>query len=128
MKLKAGMYVRTKYGDVFILDKIEDNCLIPRYVYIPCIITKEDVTKASHNIIDLIEVGDVITFKNDNDVYKVICIPNKKYACDCFYLEFNYADKYGVEDIYVSKEDMEETLKSIVTKEQFQKMEYRIGE
>ena len=68
MELKEGMYARTEDGDMFILDKIEDNHLIPRYVYIPYIITEEDVIKASYNIIDLIEVGDYV-----ND-YKVVDI------------------------------------------------------
>ena len=83
---------------------------------------------ASHNIIDLIEVGDIITFKNDKDVYRVNCIPNKESGCECFYLEFDYADKYGVEDIRVYKKEMKNDLESIMTKEQFESMSYKVGE
>ena len=108
MKLEVGMYVRTKYGDVFILDKIEDNCLIPRYVYIPCIIIEEDVIKASHNIIDLIEVGD--------------------YVNGCKVIDFMYS-KEKKRSVIVDSEiwgfDSEE-IKSIVTKEQFESMKYSL--
>ena len=128
MKLEPDMYVRTKDGDMFILDKIEDNHLIPRYVHIPYIITEEDVLKTSYSIIDLIEVGDVITFKNDEDVYRVSCVPNEESACDCFYLVFNYAIQYGLEDIEVSKEIMQNTLESVITREQFEKIAYKVGD
>ena len=109
MKLEVGMYVRTKYGDVFILDKIEDNCLIPRYVYIPCIIIEEDVIKASHNIIDLIEVGDYVNGMRIDDMD----IHNKR-----LYREMRY--DYEIID--------EKEIKSIVTKEQFESMSYKVGD
>ena len=76
--------------------------------------------------IDLIEVGDIIEFKEDNDLYRVNCIPNEECGCNCFYLEFNYAEKYGVEDIMVDKEYMKTYLKSVLIKEQFEANAYTI--
>lgn len=105
-KLEPNMYVRTKDGDMFILDKIEDNHLIPRYVHIPYIITEEDVLKTSHNIIDLIEVGDYV------NGWKVL------YWTDGTKI---------IDDGYAS--DLNKIkIKSIVTKEMFSSMEYRLGD
>ena len=113
MELKEGMYVRTKDGDMFILDKIEDNHLIPRYVHIPYIIIEEDVIKASYNIIDLIEVGDYV---------------NGKKVIDTFtdYI-FDYSEDFKV--IRFSETDIlhdVKHIKSIVTKEMFSNVEYRV--
>lgn len=127
MKLEVGMYVRTNEG-IGTVQRIYNNkndCTVKfKKGHVKKWVT---IFKASHNIIDLIEVGDVITFKNDKDVYRVTCIPNKKYACNCFYLEFNHLE-LGVEDIFVSKTEMKKNLYSIVTKEQFESMQYKIGE
>ena len=145
--LSVGMYVRTKNGNIrkiveltntkfidepdYYVDKVlidieqnerEDTIYMEKWLF------NDDIIKASYNITDLIEVGDIITFKNDKDIYRVNCIPNKENGCECFYLEFDYADKYGVEDIRVFIEEMENDLESIVTKEQFSSMEYRLGD
>lgn len=85
---------------------------------------KEEVVKTSDKLIDLIERNDIITLKNDNDVYKVLSVPDEKIGSDCFYLVFDYEKEFGVEDIRVSKEEMEENLCSIVTKEQFEQAKY----
>ena len=97
MKLEVGMYVRTKhhgilkYGDRFLFD--------------------DDILKASHNIIDLIEVGDYV------NGYKVRKI--SVYEDDEKFLEF-------VDDCYT--ELLNREIKSIVTKEQFSQMQYKVGE
>lgn len=89
MKLEPNMYVRTKggyilkYPDVFIFD---------------------EVLKASHNIIDLIEVGDYV------NGYEVT-------SKDQF-LGFGNHDWYMIND----------EIKSIVTKEQFESMSYKVGD
>ena len=111
MELKPDMYVRTKDGDVFILDKIEDNHLIPRYVYIPYVIIEDDVKKTSHNIIDLIEVGDYV------NGYKITTINDMS---PVIYAE----DKQG----YLIEIITKENIKSIVTKEQFESMSYKVGD
>jgi hypothetical protein len=81
-----------------------DHNLIPDYEF--CIY-KEDIEKSSPNIIDLIEVGDYV---NGERVVGVI----KKYK----YLEISD------EAVIIS----EKYIKSIVTKEQFKIMEYKLGD
>ena len=144
MKIEPNMYVRTKYG-IFKIRKITKDLAycrrekrvieldrnIPEYNYRFSFYKDESIFKGAkfkNNIIDLIEVGDVITFKNDEDVYRVSCVPNEESACDCFYLVFNYATQYGVEDIEVSKEIMQNTLESVITRKQFEKIAYKVGD
>ena len=132
MKLEVGMYVRTNKGEIakivadnpylVNIDKFKKDGITLRTL------RKIDIIKASHNIIDVLEVGDVVTFKNDEDVYKINCVPNEESACDCFYLVFNYAIQYGLEDIEVSKETMQNTLESVITREQFEQIAYKVGD
>ena len=70
-----------------------------------------DVIKSSPNIIDLIEVGDYV------NGCLVSEIKDK-------WLILNYADI----ETYEQLERKNENIKTIVTKEQFSQMEYRIGE
>lgn len=105
MKLEVGMYVRTLNG-IIKIDKIKDSIMID---------TKGkthfgDFIKASYNIIDVLEVGDYV------DGFKIIdIVENDIYVSD-FYAE-NYIGMVKVKDI-----------KSIVTKEQMEQMEYKVGE
>ena len=116
-KLEVGMYVRTKSG----IAKIEE--LAEGYDYDFIIDTalnlkwtdggflfKEDVEKASYNIIDLIEVGDYVNGLIVNDI--VTDIDGTK--------TFNLFKQSS----YFKNDD----IKSIVTKEQFKSMKYRLGE
>lgn len=121
--MKVGDYVRTKNKAPFepsqiakITDMKKDEGYKNQYFItldhnLPTTynfhIYSEDVIKSSPNIIDLIEVGD---YANG---YRVI---------NC--------DKY---EIYVDTQDFNEVLfesdiKSIVTKEQFKSMEYKVGD
>ena len=75
------------------------------------ILDENDVIKSSPNIIDLIEVGDYV------NGWKITTIDkrnNKLYA--------EYDDGYLIQAI--SKKN----IKSIVTKEQFSQIEYKVGE
>lgn len=118
MKLEVEMYVRTnsgirkcervdrdgtykfndeiynKYGDAFVWIDEDD---LERYI-----------SKSSHNIIDLIEVGDYVNG-----------------------LRVHGITDYGLE-VYMfgdAKEILEENeIKSIVTREQFESMSYKVGE
>ncbi len=120
--MKVGDYVRTKYegGSIEKIIKIyhkEENIdLIERYatdisIKYNLTINEEEIIKSSPNIIDLIEVGDYVNGKKVID-------------------KWEEPDWYG----YFIKLEGEETvptirkIKSIVTKEQFSQMEYRIGE
>lgn len=116
MELKEGMYVRTKKGifqitndKTFIENKIEYIAVNGRYTCIDV----NTIIKASNNVIDLIEVGDFIS-----------------------YIYPSGLGILGFEDVKVTegllnilqngKNNHEYTIKSIVTKEQFESMEYSL--
>lgn len=124
MKLEVGMYVRLKNDaeNIVIINRIanvfettiltENDGSIYQGEY-----TKENVIKASYNIIDLIEVGDYV---NDKKIIGVGCLTNGP------------REGTKVIDYYITPSAVSylenEDIKSVVTKEQFEYMEYRIGE
>ena len=129
MELNVGDYVRTKNG---IIGKIQSKNYIGYSDWIidnlyynfdeiiddwTCGIKEYDVIKSSSNIIDLIEVGDYV---NGKKVTKINLDRNidKRKRILCEDLHFDYLD-----EMYIN-----EDIKSIVTKEQFESMEYKIGE
>ena len=108
MELKEGMYVRTKDG---IIDKViidyEGHCNNPNCncKHISCKYDYYDenkVIKASNNIIDLIEAGDYVNgfpvIHKENDILKCGLLVQFK----------------------------ENEIKSIVTKEQFESLSYKV--
>ena len=126
MELEVGMYVRTKCG-IEQIYRIDNNKTKWKYVYKlkeqdgdGCInigiLSSEDILKASHNIIDLIEVGDyvngyiVLDKQTDN-------LGEKYIECGC---KDEIAYDY-VYDTFYNKD-----IKTIVTKEQFEAMQYEI--
>ena len=110
--MKVGEYVRTKDG---IIDKViteyNGKCASPtcNCKHVSCeknYYDEDKIIKSSSNIIDLIHVGDyvngcIVINKKDDTIQIQLIIP------------FNLKEK---------------DIKSIVTKEQFSQMEYRIGE
>ena len=114
MKLEEGMYVRLncnyKLGigktigeideDNFIKIKFKDDfeCSLPTYT----------IAKASHNIINLIEVGDVIT--TNNLCGEVTYVKGDRIYTTCYDGEYCY----------------DYQIKSIVTKKQFESMKYEV--
>ena len=112
--LEVGMYVRTKKGifqirnkDVFIEDKKQYIGVNGRYTCIDI----ETIIKASHNIIDLIEIGDYV------NGYKIVGI------------DIDDFDEYSTNKKYIvggGKEMFEEEIETIVTKEQFEAMQYEV--
>ena len=126
MKIEEGMYVRTPLGISKFLGFYDGNLALYEFdklneelwsgdiygVVFECEI-KEVVLKASHNIIDLIEVGDYV---------------NGYIVCEIDYAE---SGKYvmvddnvkGWQSMYFNNQ-----IKSIVTKEQFEQMSYKVGE
>ena len=125
MKLEVGMYVRTNSGirKLEIIDndgtyKFDDE-IYNEYgdvlIWLDGDAGELDmyITKASHNIIDLIEEGDYVNDykvlfidKDLSETKNIKCIDNSEER-QCFY---------------------EEDIKSIVTKEQFESMSYKVGE
>ncbi len=135
MKLEVGMYVRTKDGHIDKIIKINNKSLNGRTIQvekgkIDCCMGYEDFTdlfnlshyeKASYSIIDLIEVGDYV---NGEKVLHTNC-------------KLEYLDddsETGVNEVYNGLEltnhwiYFEHEIKSIVTKEQFEQMSYKIGD
>ena len=104
--MEVGDYVRTKkgiIGKIKAIDnqtELEDLYLVKRRWYY-----KEDIIKSSLNIIDLIEVGDYV------DRLRVVDKEEDYIVVETF-----------DERIIIYKQD---TIKSIVTKEQFERMEYK---
>ena len=100
MELKPNMYVRTK-NEIVQIDKISNGVMEDTKGHLHF----GDFIKASHNIIDLIEVGDYVN--GELVLEKVL-----------------YGNNAGVKvfgDTYFDDE-----IQSIVTKEQFSAMEYKI--
>ena len=111
MKVEPNMYVRTKWGYICKLININDfrepsmkYGVEANYLRDIMFIGDEDILKTSYNIIDLIEVGDYVNgfpvIHKENDILK----------CGLL-VQFN-----------------ENEIKSIVTKEQFESMSYRMEE
>lgn len=129
MKLEVGMYVRTKDGHIDKIIKIDNKALNGRTIQVEkgeldCCMGYEDFTdlfnsshyeKASFNIIEILEVGDIISFYEDIDNYKkqyVIGIP------DLITLD-EIKDKITNDNI---------RLVSILTKEQMEQLAYKVEE
>lgn len=122
MKLEVGMYVRlvNDVEDIVVINKIanvfettiltENDGSIYQGEY-----TKENVVKASYDIIDILEIGDIISFYEDIDNYK------KQYV-------IGIPDLITLDEIKGKITNDNIRLVSILTKEQFEYMEYRIGE
>lgn len=124
MELKEGMYVRTKYGIARYVHKAVTKATI-YYVVDKKIVydnvegwedslLSNEILKASYNIIDLIEIGDYVNglpvcinyWKSDNKWH--LEIPDSR---------------------FISKIPLEQVnIQSIVTKEQFESMQYRLGD
>jgi len=130
MKLEVGMYARLQNDaeNIVIINKIanvfettiltENDGSIYQGEY-----TKENVIKASYNIIDILEVGDVIKLfmeddidEEDTNIFELIAI--------------NYNDN----EIGVFNSDFQieffpiENLREILTHEQMEQKAYKVGE
>ena len=117
--MKVGDYVRIKNEAGWTcIGKIENINDFREYKYCVDIqaedfvfVDDEMIYKSSHNIIDLIEVGDYV------NGYLVTTISNN---LGSIYIDLR-EDLGGRTKLY------EANIKSIVTKEQFESMEYKIG-
>ena len=120
--LEPNMYVRTKNGCIFqilrttyskYLSRNKELCYeVDRPINVNMELYDEDISKASHNIIDLIEVGDYVNGE------KVGYIDDYDGAMIEYY--------YDYEDINVGVGHFFEEIKSIVTKEQFESISYEV--
>ena len=116
MKLEVGMYVRTNGGNIRKIENFKSS-IYNDFIETPYkeLINKKDIKKASHNIIDLIEVGDYV------NGYKVSFKGNDYQP----FVQCDYPVECGQTNHY---RFYEKAIYSIVTKEQFSSMEYRLGD
>ena len=113
--MKIGDYVRTKGGLIGKVIEIKGNS---KTYFIPNRQENDviEVIKSSSNIIDLIEVGDYV----NGCQITYIDEPSRFNSNRMLYFE-------EPED-YVLKTFINEDIKSIVTREMFESMKYKIGE
>ena len=128
MKLEEGMYVRTKYGEIARIDECKGKDKVYKNMehyetdrmvtkFNNFILYKEDISKASHNIIDLIEVGDILIL----DLWQHENSKQVVYEADDIKVIYMY-------DMHIPITNDEIVIKSILTKEQFESMSYKVGE
>ena len=113
MELEVGMYARTNKGRIGRITGISE-----RYVEMEWNnrwkdqYYKENIVKTSHNIKELLQVGDIITYEFPTGLGML-----------------KYENVTILEDLLdVLKSIDEYEILSIVTKEQFLQMEYKVGE
>ena len=108
--MKVGDYVRTKNKIYKIIDKKFDETILVDLFHIDTggYLMKNDIIRSSPNIIDLIEVGDYVNG----------CWVNEIKNGKPFHEDYN--------DPYYSY--YFDDIKSIVTKEQFESVEYKVEE
>ena len=128
--MKVGDYVRTKNGEIgklvnvevyYVLgqnDKDKFSCVLFNNSYVPCIVSNDFIIK-KEQLIDLIEVGDYV---NGSRVEEIEEYNGEKYL---YLEEMEYSN---ANQDYINVYCKQEYIKSIVTKEQFESMEYKIGE
>ena len=129
MKLEEGMYVRTKYGIARFIHNLVTKATIYRVIdkkivydnvkhWEDCLLDNE-IIKASHNIIDLIQVGDYVNG---------LRVEKSKYGE--LYTSYTYVggDIGLQQETYTTflKDYEEDDIYSIVTKEQFENMSYEV--
>lgn len=125
MKLEVGMYVRTNKVGIKKIYKIDNNKTKYKYLYKlknqdgdGCIdlgvLCEDDIIKFSYSIIDILEKGDYV------NGYRV-SLKGYDYA---HFVQCDYPVENGTTNHY---KFYEQAIKSVVTKKQFENMEYRIG-
>ena len=131
MKLEVGMYVRTKHNGIGkIVEYINDpthyffKCykLDRKYINYEEYMTESDVIgEPSHNIIDLIE---------ENDYINGLRVEKNKYR-ELYTSYVYYGGDIGKQcEVYTTwlKDYKIEDIETIVTHEQIEQMEYRLGD
>ena len=120
-KLEVGIYVRTKWGYICKIININDfrepsmkYGVEASYLKDIMFIGDDDISKASHNIINLIEIRDYVNGE------RVI-------GFGAFYYDDGTIERTSLMlDRTVTCLDSE--IKSIVTKEQFESISYKVGD
>ena len=124
MKLEVGMYVRykpllsSKYVKINKIKEIEEkeNCL---HIWLEDkdLITEKYLIKASYNIIDILEVGDILV-DDTNRKLEILLIDNELMVRNAGLIYDN--------NFYLPIKSI--AIKSVITHEQMEQMEYKVGE
>ena len=114
MKLEVGQFARLKSGYIVKVLNVKDDWIETDTKFITRTFPK-DFVKASYNIIDILEVGDYV---NGNKVIEI----EKNYK----FIDGTIRDILWT-DTKMQKAIWDETIKSIVTHEQMEQMEYKVG-
>ena len=114
MKLEVGMYVRTKYNGIFKINGFHSTIYDDYIATHNDLVRKKEIIKASHNIIDLIEVGDYV-----NGMLVTKSTWNYQ---NIDFIQVDTLDSWGwgVGTMPVTE------IKSIVTSQQFESMQYKV--
>ena len=113
MELEVGMYVRTETGQIGKITNFDGSMArVDTDKFITYKNFNSEIIKASHNIIDLIEVGDYV---NGYPIYEII-----------EYEDNTRAIVIGDDNKSIIWEESSQYIKSIVTKEQFEAMQYKV--
>lgn len=124
MELRVNDYVRTEDGIAkYIGDKVTEE---DTYYFVDRffddhfdgwenIICKDEIIKSSPNIIDLLKKKDIVIDYKGN-IYQVVKV----------WKDYVFTDKKNEYGQVITLVDYQ--IKSIVTKEQFESMEYKVGE
>ena len=130
-KLAVGMYVRTKDGIIGKYNVIKELTNVPtlngyyeakeiKREYIDNKLYRNYVVvKASHNIVDLLEVGDYV---NGSKLLSIDYAEDKDGNCDKLHYYYSFEDDN--KDINEYYEEL--IIKSILTKEMFESMKYEV--
>lgn len=108
--LSAGMYIRIKDGEIHKIKSINNEYIEYENGFGIPYELKEYIVKASYNILDVLEVGDIVTTNNLCGEITKIDKKNDRI----------YTTSY--EEEYCSSED----IKEVLTREQFGSVAYRI--
>ncbi len=127
--MNIGDYVRTKDGIIWKPNKIEE--IEGKWFFDDYYWYNKDYIKSSPNIIDLIEEGDLVKIEyyslryeeRVTRLFEVYYKDNKFMNLGNTKCEFMLVDG----DFNDNDKQLKPIIKSIVTKEQFDSMEYRIG-
>ena len=117
MKIEVGEYIRTKKGSIgkFKFDGADNELVYFKNNKGTTCVTKNEIVKHSKNIIDLIENGDYVNGYRVINVINGECCPSGKCV--------------DIDSSIQSSECTfwESDIKSIVTKEQFERRMYVVG-
>ena len=125
MKLEVGMYIRIEKG-IYKINNYINNNYTQKYTYIDNkgvsnILEEKEIIKVSRNIIDLIEAGDYVNG---------LRVEKSKYGK--LYTSYTYmgGDIGLQQETYTTflKDYEEDDVYSILTREQFESMSYKVDE